>query len=309
MDADGDVDDPATDARQMLSLAYAHLVGTTFLYWDHLITLQMEIDLLWRRRSSLSAYCFFANRYFAFLAGILSASLPFLRVSATTCWRLCLLREVSLVITQVLVTVIMIIRIYALFGRSRVVLYSMVVLVVAATAVIVYCFHSQHGYELKIGGGCDWEPSRHTAYRLAGPWEALFAFDTVIFGMTLYSAYTTRRANGPSTSLHTLVVRDGAMYFGIVALANLANIGTYYVQDGSVAPGALTTLASCISVTMISRLILNLHRHATHLGIISDSAGGRSEDGTDARRGDASTEPSMVFTEPDLSWQDPSDHF
>jgi hypothetical protein len=49
-----------------------------YLIW---IPLGKEITLLWGRGRSLSAYCFFVNRYFAFLTGIPVSVIPFLSPS------------------------------------------------------------------------------------------------------------------------------------------------------------------------------------------------------------------------------------
>ncbi|KAJ6566378.1 hypothetical protein B0H19DRAFT_1232593, partial [Mycena capillaripes] len=51
-------------------------------------------------------------------------------------------------------------------------------------------------------------------------------------------------------SLVEIMMRDGAMYFGIIVLANLANVGTLYPGDH---PHVWTT---SLSVTRISRLII-----------------------------------------------------
>ncbi|KAK7455229.1 hypothetical protein VKT23_011102 [Stygiomarasmius scandens] len=49
----------------------------------------------------------------------------------------------------------------------------------------------------------------------------------------------------------------GSLYFVVVALSNMINILTFYLTEPAFR-GALTTFASCVSVTMMSRLILNL---------------------------------------------------
>jgi hypothetical protein len=44
----------------------------------------------------------------------------------------------------------------------------------------------------------------------AGSWLGLLAFDTVVFGLTIYNAFITRLRMVPQTPLHILVVHDGA---------------------------------------------------------------------------------------------------
>ncbi|KAJ7673895.1 hypothetical protein DFH06DRAFT_1081727 [Mycena polygramma] len=256
--------------NELILLNYLHLVGITFLYWDHLITMDKEVNLLWRRGKSLSAYCFFVNRYFAFISGIPVAAIPFLSLSTETCLRFSLFREVAIVATQVITGLVMILRVYALFGRSARVLWFMLMAAAIVVGVSVWSVSGQQASRSMIVGGCHFGLTVSTSNRLAGSWEALFGFDSIIFALTIYYPYYANRWRIRRTTLHTLVVRDGAMYFGIMALANLANISTYYlVAYWPFLPGALATFANCISVTMISRLILNLHEHA-NAGIMTE---------------------------------------
>ncbi|KAF8874537.1 hypothetical protein BD779DRAFT_251463 [Infundibulicybe gibba] len=68
-------------------------------------------------------------------------------------------------------------------------------------------------------------------------------------------------------TLITLLLRDGAIYFAVMALSNLANILTFYLC-GPFLRGGLSTFSTSISVTIMSRLILNLHETA-NIGLFS----------------------------------------
>jgi len=61
-----------------------------------------------------------------------------------------------------------------------------------------------------------------------------------------------------SNAIINLLIRDGAIYFVCMFFANLANILTYYIA-GPLLRGSLSTMATCMSVTLTSRLMLNLH--------------------------------------------------
>ncbi|KAJ7751496.1 hypothetical protein DFH07DRAFT_826249 [Mycena maculata] len=281
-------------ARDLILLDCLRLVGITFLYYDHLITLGDEINLLWRRGKSLSSYCFFANRYFAFFSGIPIAALPFMTFSTAACMQYRVFQELSFVAMQIITDVIMMIRVYALFGRSRRILWLIIAAGASVVGIAVWSMTSQQAGRSKIVGGCHFNLDTSTAHRLAGPWEGLFMFDSLIFGLTAYKMTRVRMAF--RTSIYMLVVRDGALYFGIVALSNLANIATYYVSlhpslcqvergsilrfamhqsSGPFIPGSLATMSNYMSVTMISRLILNLHQHA-NVGITSEMTASQS---------------------------------
>ncbi|KAJ7151948.1 hypothetical protein C8R46DRAFT_1357579 [Mycena filopes] len=271
---------PSSRGAQIFLQNCAHLVGVAILYWDHLITLDAEIHHLWGSRKSMSAYWFYLNRYVGFFAGIPVAVLPFLPLSTQDCSRYNLVRQGALVLMQSIATTIMVIRVYALWGRNRRVLIFLVALGACVVGTGLYSLTGQKIDRQQSLGGCHFQLSQTTAYRIASGWEALFVLDSVIFGMTIYNAHATRQRAPPlnmndvrfnpesSLSLHQVLIRDGAQYFGLVALANLANISTYYFA-AYLLPGTFATFANAITVTMTSRLILNLHAHA-HPGLLSE---------------------------------------
>ncbi|KAJ7661159.1 hypothetical protein B0H17DRAFT_1337266 [Mycena rosella] len=205
-----------------------HLLGTSFLYWDHLITLDLEVHHIWKHRKTTSTYWFFINRYLGFISNIPVAILPFFSLAPQRCMKYILFRQV----------------------------------------ILLWSMHGQRAFP-SSASGCHVEIAAATVQQLAFPWEGLFVFDTVIFGLTVFNAYSATRQLGSlmHLPLHRVILRDGALYFSIMALANLANICTFYL-GGSLFRGSFSTFASCISVTMMSRLMLNLHEHAD-IGILT----------------------------------------
>ncbi|KAF8874544.1 hypothetical protein BD779DRAFT_1678687 [Infundibulicybe gibba] len=109
----------------------------------------------------------------------------------------------------------------------------------------------------------------YSSARLAAAWVALFVYDSIIFVLTLLKTWQA----GRKIKIHTrlpivaILLRDGAIYFAVMALANLANILTFYFC-GPFFRGGLSTFANNISVTMMSRFMLNLHETTT-IGIFS----------------------------------------
>ncbi|KAG7086843.1 hypothetical protein E1B28_002764 [Marasmius oreades] len=89
------------------------------------------------------------------------------------------------------------------------------------------------------------------AIRLAAAWEALFVYDTILFVLTLHKTWRERpRRRGIVMTegrvylpLLSLILRDGAIYYAVMALANLVNILTFYHRnDLNVPPNAQLTL-------------------------------------------------------------------
>ncbi|KAJ7091090.1 hypothetical protein C8R44DRAFT_891774 [Mycena epipterygia] len=118
---------------------------------------------------------------------------------------------------------------------------------------------------------------------MASAWEAQFLCDVVVFGFTLFRSY--RQPDKIAGSILDHMVRDGALYFAVLALVNLANILMYYVRslcsifasflscvaDFQLGNPWITSSLSCLSVTMVSRLMLNLHK-AADVGIVTDES-------------------------------------
>ncbi|KAJ7218508.1 hypothetical protein GGX14DRAFT_437324, partial [Mycena pura] len=104
---------------------------------------------------------------------------------------------------------------------------------------------------------------------LAGSWEAIIACDVLVFLLTLWKAYTQRRSNSAlvfrSTSLVERMWRDGVMYFGLIVFVNTANLFTFYFGD-TLLSGFLCWFTTSLSMTLLSRFILNLHE-ACMIGI------------------------------------------
>ncbi|KAF8874531.1 hypothetical protein BD779DRAFT_250608 [Infundibulicybe gibba] len=162
-------------------------------------------------------------------------------------------------------------RVYALYGRSSRALWCMIIVGTATFSVACWAlFAGQATTVSKQTSGCHIGLSYDTSKRLATAWEALFVYDSMIFALTLVKTWWVGRNIKIRTrqpSLITLLLRDGAIYFAVMALSNLANILTFYFC-GPFLRGGLSTFSSSISVTMVSRLMLNLHETA-NIGIFS----------------------------------------
>ncbi|KAG1815239.1 uncharacterized protein BJ212DRAFT_265959 [Suillus subaureus] len=133
----------------------------------------------------------------------------------------------------------MTIRTYALYGCSkRLLAWLIIILVALAGAASVGTFGRFSGNTVILPGvGCYETYTAETSIRLGLAWVALFVFDLLIFTLTVYRICKTRgllrlslvtRRNVIDTIFH-----DGAMYFGAMALSNIPNILTYYVNSVS----------------------------------------------------------------------------
>ncbi|KAJ6522708.1 hypothetical protein B0H19DRAFT_1386577 [Mycena capillaripes] len=75
--------------------------------------------------------------------------------------------------------------------------------------------------------------SADRAVRPAGVWEATLGCDILVFALTVRRAYIERHTSPLySGSLINSMATDGSMYFGIIVLATLANLLTFYASLG-----------------------------------------------------------------------------
>ncbi|TFK39561.1 hypothetical protein BDQ12DRAFT_743907 [Crucibulum laeve] len=262
--------DDTVTALDILLHDYLQLPAITILFYDHLITLGDEITYVWRRPKGSSAYWFFFNRYLAFLGNVLVTYPGFSSLSVKSCGTYNLFRELLFIVNQVLVGVLLTLRIYALYGRSYRILRYMVGIAVILIIISCWSLFGRKSPPSEQGTNCHVGLSKELANNIAVAWEALLIYDSIIFGLTVFKTWQTRREytiSGIRIPLASLILRDGAIYFAVMALANLANIVTFYLC-GPFLRGGLSTFASSISLTMMSRLMLNLHEGAA-IGIFS----------------------------------------
>ncbi|EED80452.1 predicted protein [Postia placenta Mad-698-R] len=165
---------------------YLHLVGISIFYYDYILTFSTEYVRVWRGPKPTGSWLFYVNRYLTFFGDIAVNVGNFYNFkTAKSCDDYALYRQILLIGAQVVVCIILCLRIYALYNRSKAILVGV------------------------VGTGA-------TLMALAVTWKNRAVY-----------AISDARPN-----LVTLMMRDGALYFAV-------------------------------SVTMMSRLMLNLHESAS----------------------------------------------
>ncbi|KAF8874535.1 hypothetical protein BD779DRAFT_251481 [Infundibulicybe gibba] len=279
------MDTSVSDARDLRIHGCLVVFAITFLYYDHLITMDREVKYLWARPKKPSTYLFLFNRYFLFSESIvelffefttsnleglgsLSTRLDDELISQTASSKLQGLQPVTAAFPYG--SGLMTLRVYALYGCSYQILGGMVVVVVVLFTFACTALFSQKTTVVQPASACHVGLSYENSIRLVATWESLFAYDSMVFALTLIKTWRDGwniKIRARRLTVITLLFRDGTIYFGVTALANLANILTFYFC-GPHLRGGLSTFSSSISVTMLSRFMLNLHE-TTNIGIFS----------------------------------------
>jgi hypothetical protein len=266
-----------TIQAQQIVMAYAILVPNVILIYDHMATLTEEISCIWCCPKVLSAVLFLLNRYVALLGNVYGLIGDFLPVSVESCPTYTLSRQVLVFLQTLIVCLILTLRTYALYGRSKCMLAFLVIIFLAFTGGAsreTFGLYPTTVTNLPTGG-CYQTYTTEATIRLGVAWVALSGYESLIFVLTVIRIFKIKGLLRLSLirsrrNIIDVMFQDGAMYFGAMTLFNIPNILTYYCGT-DISRGSLSTFTSCMSVTLISRLMLNLHK-SIDTGIFSTPA-------------------------------------
>ncbi|KAH8824585.1 hypothetical protein DL96DRAFT_1712840 [Flagelloscypha sp. PMI_526] len=256
---------PADEDPDTVVNSYIQLCSLIVLYWDHIVTFSDEVQYIWGL-TSFGAICFYINRYVAFLANIPQFFINFQNhIPFEKCIQLSRYHQTLIIITQAYVAALLAVRVYALYGATRAMAWWFIVsgaLLVGASIIVT--FLPTPGSKTSFHDCPSPALSQAKAKLIAVPWLLLVLWDTVVFIMTCRKSFQTIQSLGlrstVSLPLVDLVVRDGALYFRADACFPL---NTHFSKIGRPRlRGCLSTLASSISVSLMSRLMINLHQRA-----------------------------------------------
>ncbi|KAJ7500078.1 hypothetical protein FB451DRAFT_1207418 [Mycena latifolia] len=256
----GDLD-TATFAWDHHIYRYIFLSGLAILLYDHLLTLGTEIQTMWLSELRPGTLWFLGVRYISLVSSATFLVFIFGDLSPKSCetmeWGL----EALLLLQESLVEFTLIWRVLAMFRFNLGVGSAMGIAYAAAVGLGLWTVIDYGRPQmLTMPGltGCHTAIPRDTALRLAGSWLAQLLLDLIVFGLTVYCAYRDRwTIQYLPGSLVKRMARDGALYFGIIVLANLGNILTLFLGDIMIA-GILSWWTTSLSLALICRLMLNL---------------------------------------------------
>ncbi|KZV70952.1 hypothetical protein PENSPDRAFT_429075 [Peniophora sp. CONT] len=239
------------------------LISITILYYDWLLCLGDEIELIWLKGKRLSAAStlYFLTRYLALLSHVpTSVALFGTGLPLKTCENMQFVHFIATAVVQVTTGAVFILRVHALY-QDRYVLGVVAFVASAALGMAIWSittsFTSHRVADTYILGmaGCNPVMRKEEAMHFAITWAGLSVFDLTVFLLTAYKALC---AHGKTLSrLWYIFMRDGAAYFVLIFLANCGNIVCFLIAP-PVLRGVTGLFTNVLSATLVSRLILNL---------------------------------------------------
>jgi len=242
------------------------LIPLVILLYDHLLTVESEVNFVWRKPKRISFFIFVALRYMSLLSNIGMVALRFGSMPLERCHAIYLGNTGLLILQSVLVGNVLVLRVYAMYSFSKTVLLFLVTAGIVTVSLATWSITGEKWGLVTQLSGCEFPVSKARAIRMAGAWEAQLFCDLVVFVFIVVRSY-----NQPFKipgSILSYMVRDGALYFAVLAFMNLGNILMFYLGDPYIA-SSLSWFTSTLSVTMVSRLMLRLHQVAD-LGVLTE---------------------------------------
>ncbi|KAJ7777314.1 hypothetical protein B0H16DRAFT_1853782 [Mycena metata] len=267
------------DTRTTNELAVA---GLTIVLLEHIATFPDEINLVWQSRFSPSSVFYVGPSLRSHDTGFYDCSkiwiryLPLIALSIDISFMLKAegsdRGEMAIsTIFHISADIILVLRVWILYGRSRPLLYFWVVPLIAAETIAmfvvgVYTIKPLDEY-IHIGpviGGCySLEVPRLFTYYALPP----FILSCIMFSMTLYKCAATLMAMGPRrTPVTALFLRDGLFYFLALMLVGVVEIILWAKARPTLAQ--IPVIPGTAGIVVISaRVLLNIKRVASPTGM------------------------------------------
>ncbi|KAL1708920.1 hypothetical protein EV121DRAFT_267639 [Schizophyllum commune] len=259
----------------------AHVASSTIIVFDHLITLDDEIQLIWKSSWSLGKILFMFNRYFGLASVVVNLYglfTPSLTDSLYVCNCLNYFRW----------QVILLMRLYVLYLLNKKILIVMLVGFVIssgfAAAIMGLVMQRVTAVVVTLPGLKPMCVPGNVSAKFYTYWIPFLGFESLLCALALYRGFQTYRMDNASyTSSRLLIrilIRDSVMYY-------LAVFATYFTNMlmWAAAPPSLLELpigfAVAVSCVLGNRMMFNIRQASldtqrTKLPIRSPSSAGRN---------------------------------
>jgi len=246
--------------------AYFQTAAFAVLIYDHILTFSDEVERIWKQKMTGASILFLINRYITpiqFIIIIDAFQDPIW--TRPTCNRFVIFEGASTVALISVCELILILRVYALYGRSTPIAVFLLILLAVQISLSSAGLH--RGFAVHLPPGITGCILTATSPFFATVWTAPLVTDTFIFILTVWRTCQYIKRSGRSPTID-IFLRDGIIYFCVIFMANMLNTLLYFTAPPDIKPiGA--SFSQIITSVMISRLVLNLRS-------ISQSADSRS---------------------------------
>jgi len=244
---------------------YARLASNSIIIFDHAMTFDREVELIWKSRWSFPKILFLLNRYYG-VASIVLTDYSFFATSFenSLCLRLYLWEGWRGLIGCMLAQGILQIRIYALYIENKRVIGIMLVSFVFSSAASAWVIGSSlstiAAFPLVIPGG-EFCYTPTVPPHLYAFWIPMLSFETLLCCLAVIRGVQAYKAHGllftPFQRLHHVLIRDSLIYFLAIGIAYLSCLVVWLLETNILLEVSVG-FALAFSCTLGSRMILNI---------------------------------------------------
>jgi len=242
---------------------YASLAASAIIVYDHLLTLDNEMELIWKSSWSIGKVLFIINRYYTLISVIVNNYALFgTTLTNSGCLRFYHWQGWTGLIACMISETILQMRLYALYSLNKKILGLMVgsflIASASAAAVLEIVLRQITAVSIRLPGlsSCiiaTSPPSYFYAF-----WIPCLAFESLLCALALVRGFQTYRDGGsPSQSkLVRLLIRDSVCYYMVMFATYLTCLLIWIVNiDLLEVPIGFTIAFSCV---LGNRVILNV---------------------------------------------------
>jgi len=270
---------PAAEVvAQTKSVSYSEVASVAVLTWDVLIGLSDEVELVWKKQWTAAKGLYLLARYLPWLfqlalLAINSDGTTGLRFTTDQCEKWQVFQGVSLQVIVTTVDIVLIMRVYALYNRSRSLLIFMSL---AFAAEIGYLIHNlvMVTPQLTFNDDCfvTSSPPLFIVY-----WIVSLSFETLLFVLTLIKFFLAVKDGWGRRPVMKGFMTDGTWAYALIFVTMVINSALYKSVHTPLAGICFTWLLSVLSFAG-SRLILNPRRRTLRGASMDEASDGHHGD-------------------------------
>ncbi|GAA5823347.1 hypothetical protein JCM5353_008242 [Sporobolomyces roseus] len=252
--------------RQIIASKQYLIVWTTLMYWDWFILFSKEYRHIIKARWTPLKVAYLLNRYGTLIGGTASTIMVLATIKPSTCDRIHWIETLSLTLTVFITDVVLAIRIYAMYGRTKKALVALSTLLAielawmvgAGTQIIPVVVPVPIRRYIGLNG-CVLGTYRPGSFEGIVTFYscAPFCINTILLGATFYKNYRIQKETGKSLPVMQRMLADGLQYYVVITVFNFLNL-YFYTQDNPTLKGFNVPAVMVTSSTMSCRLALSL---------------------------------------------------
>lgn len=225
--------------------------------WEWLINLRAEYNGIWKAQWSFVKCTYLVSRYGIFIGMAVSIWLWTNSFTAAECSKLFHLIPGFFILTELSGEIILMMRVYALSGRSLYVLFPLSAILLGYLGLDLYIaidgmtmvpIFQEKDYCIPNGGV--------RGNVILGYWIVPMVFDAIVTALMIWYMRPHFK-NGSASTIMRVFLREGLLYFVVITLANALNIA-FFAQTTFSGQAINTGFSLAMTSIMSCRLILSL---------------------------------------------------